>query len=1452
MRDSSCVALGASLSRKEAELLSAYSIIEQLKVYLANTESHLSLCQLANPVTTQQSRASTRHLDANARVGTQHPAVKSLAARQPRTLLQAEADAARPCSKTEIGAVLNANADRMQVVGGLFSTNPACAMCIVLCKDAPGLYDAGACILRCHNQNENSCGSQDLARMEHLLMNATLDDRPSLIRMLELAEASCAYCILSTYESVCGEGCIDRVFHLVTDFPVIPRACLPELASSLASVQAAATRVALRALRPIGLTLPVQARATDIYAAVGEPFGGWPVYRGVHQQKYMFHCDGASTPEVWAISFSNDRDVWSTCEAELWISFDAAQVRTDLADPSRAIGGVHSDLSVVHCHQQISTFGAGPATLPSTLEPENLSETVTFPAGVVASDVACYLMLRLGPHNMAARSLPVLVRLPSMGEAIELVSDILVREGEFLRIESPLTSPVTLILRSRRLRVESGGRLDLYALKLADSVGGSAVVSTGGDVRAKNCTFARCATSASSISMLAEDSVARGDGINHPQRGAFLGASGGAIMLRYHAARLTAVGCSFEANSVSGAGMVSWGGAVVSAGSKLLIEDCVFRANVAEGNARTLFWTVFGGAIALLSSQLDMLGSRLIGNEARGPAAVLVSGGAILALQGSRVNVSSSSFGGNVARGSRRDTSGGAIKLRDSTLVVTGGEFVENTAIAACDGQYASGGAIESGQLSVLTVAKVVFLSNGADGGLRQARGGAIGAPGGRIIVGVDVIFRNNSVSNSGIEPGGGGAIGLYGDARNGAQGLSDFFADHGPTFVHNEARGTDPAGGALYLLNTRGSITGATFDSNAALTITGYGYGGAIAVNDGSQMRLKNCRITRNLVQMQDVRAYSATGGGISVSPKGTLTVIGTYLSSNWAGGLGLYESGISFAHVAKENMARRSLHLANSGHTAMHRCTFEGEPANDLANGGASYIVGQEFSHLVLNETSAVGSVPEGLLRLFDAAQAAVLSCRVAGVTIENSASTADGRNEIVLGILNSTFEPALPSALSTIVPPNCGGPVAGLPAMCDPRATCKSRDSGGVACSCVGSGLRYKRGVLEDGQQCEQDTSLRAVLESESLSIDVEKPSSLTNRTLTLIVEAQGETELNVTFEVTMTHEEAGSKLVTAANRVIRVDRPLMSAFGHHIEWKLPPPKTWKADLDASRLKFTATQRHEFTVRLACNRGEQSCAADGDIITTAVRLLSPQDSHLRSEVSVQTRVAALVSCNTTLAWVTSAGLELQGHSVVAEREKRSRSMAALVASTVQVEASTESVRFEAQFMDVDALPINFSTPKAFVLWANQSFPLERSVSGSNRFHWEIPFSLRREPGMYAYKVILEEAWDEVERAKARCTLLEGTLSIGKGFDTTWVLVGSILGAILLIGLALLLVRRHHQHLMAIVVMLVNEIVKLGLSLGLEIGDIVTECAPKHTHGHARTRSMRARLHMATHAKK
>jgi hypothetical protein len=349
---------------------------------------------------------------------------------------------------------------------------------------------------------------------------------------------------------------------------------------------------------------------------------------------------------------------------------------------------------------------------------------------------------------------------------------------------------------------------------------------------------------------------------------------------------------------------------------------------------------------------------------------------------------------------------------------------------------------------------------------------------------------------------------------------------------------------------------------------------------------------------------------------------------------------------------------------------------------------------------------------------------------------------------------------------------------------------------------------------------------VLQSKEAFIEaLQKPSTQsTGQSISLVLNVHGGSSFAPQYSAVMVRHGARTATDSATVAPIstrtlatlgkdQADDRQLSLDGLRAEWKrIAPSDDGDVQLSASADKFSETKNYTLAIYVDCS-GAKPCVADGDMVTTEFTMgnaSSPKGQ--RSQVRVNARILAVPSCN------------------------RSRSMAALVASTGQVEASTESVRFEAQLVDVDALPINFSNPKAFVLWANESFPLERAVAGSNRFHWEIPSSLRREPGLYAYEIIIEEGWDEVERNRTRCTLLEGTLSIGKGFDTTWVLVGSILGAILLIGLALLLVCHHHERLMAIVVMLVIEIVKLGWSLGLEIADIVTECVPNHTHGHAR----------------
>jgi hypothetical protein len=102
----------------------------------------------------------------------------------------------------------------------------------------------------------------------------------------------------------------------------------------------------------------------------------------------------------------------------------------------------------------------------------------------------------------------------------------------------------------------------------------------------------------------------------------------------------------------------------------------------------------------------------------------------------------------------------------------------------------------------------------------------------------------------------------------------------------------------------------------------------------------------------------------------------------------------------------------------------------------------------------------------------------------------------------------------------------------------------------------------GKPRDGRQCEQDASLRAALESESVAITLRKPSGLTNTTLRMVAEASGETELAVDFSVTMTRLDASSGERVGANGSLRIDSPAISAFGHHIEWRQAPPvATWR---------------------------------------------------------------------------------------------------------------------------------------------------------------------------------------------------------------------------------------------------------------------------------------------------
>ena len=135
------------------------------------------------------------------------------------------------CSKADVKAVRAVAADANKTNAVLANmTSTGCAECLETCAQ----YDYGiGCLFRCQHQRENKC--TNTTSIASLISKATLQDRRWLVSMIELVSASCAYCILETVESVGGPGCVQETMHITTDYPILPRPCLPELAGVLKS-----------------------------------------------------------------------------------------------------------------------------------------------------------------------------------------------------------------------------------------------------------------------------------------------------------------------------------------------------------------------------------------------------------------------------------------------------------------------------------------------------------------------------------------------------------------------------------------------------------------------------------------------------------------------------------------------------------------------------------------------------------------------------------------------------------------------------------------------------------------------------------------------------------------------------------------------------------------------------------------------------------------------------------------------------------------------------------------------------------------------------------------------------------------------------------------------------------------------------------------------------------------
>jgi hypothetical protein len=551
----------------------------------------------------------------------------------------------------------------------------------------------------------------------------------------------------------------------------------------------------------------------------GEEAYGAPVYRGVQRGESMFRCltDG---PETWAIAPAGHRPSWNECVGRVWIDVSTSRgSQARIADAGaclRAASGVRFDsgldvCSIDHLHNL-----------------DNHSK----PVADSAMRIACELVRTFGAHTIralgatrpAAELAPmanVTIRLARSTGVVRLVGDLVVRQGESLRLEADDdTLLATIVVGAQQVRIEAGGTLELVRVKLTRSTS-SAAMRISGRVVALDSTFTDCVTGVDVVSRYMEPTVPPGPG-RIPAHGAALVAAGGAAFVWLSQGSLSLTRCVLEGNAARGLAVSAWGGAVLSLGAQVTVEaGTAFRNNSAVG----CNYGAFGGAIASILSRLSVSDSTFSGNSAGDSQSCLgvtkyaFGGGLYILRPLDAATVHATLFDSNVVSGGQLSI-GGAIRLHDNALLTLHDSVLCQN--VAQNGRQAMGGAIGLEAASaVLSATNTTFERNVARGGSLHSRGGALYVESGSAEIGRAVAFRSNVASSGSIIDGavGGGAIAL-----TQAASLSALEA---PMFEANEATGTEPKGGALFVEASFAVVGSGVFEANNVTVLANHGYGG-------------------------------------------------------------------------------------------------------------------------------------------------------------------------------------------------------------------------------------------------------------------------------------------------------------------------------------------------------------------------------------------------------------------------------------------------------------------------------------------------------------------------------------------------------------------------------------------------------------------------------------------------
>lgn len=306
---------------------------------------------------------------------------------------------------------------------------------------------------------------------------------------------------------------------------------------------------------------------------------------------------------------------------------------------------------------------------------------------------------------------------------------------------------------------------------------------------------------------------------------------------------MTVIESRFDSNLAVAEGGALWNGA-----GEMLISNCSFSGNIAEGDASSNG----GGALFNLRGLMTVNnGSRIIDNHATGASG---SGGAIFNDSAATLVIDSVFISHNTANragGGIEDQSGPLTTMTFTRLYLDSNEV------------FTSPG--NGGGLHITGLGNVTITGGHANGNIAGAEGGALWNGAGSMVV--DSFDMDGNIANGKDADQGGGAV----------YNLSGSFEISNASILNNRVDSGSASGGGI-LNDVGGSLTlnNVVFDMNSARRA-----GGAVEDNSGAASEMTFTNVTMNNNYAGPV---PGNGGGLHITGPGNVTITGGEFTNNVA----------------------------------------------------------------------------------------------------------------------------------------------------------------------------------------------------------------------------------------------------------------------------------------------------------------------------------------------------------------------------------------------------------------------------------------------------------------------------------------------------------------------------------------------------------------------------------------